>query len=141
MIFLSLHSQYLDESSISELQFPIFVDSLALFNLFLLFYIGQKLHSEMADSVHTIYASKWHHYPRSVRRFVLLMMMRAQKPFHLTACWFIRMNLERYVDVSVELLQWLQCRIGFNEYYFFALSAAKVLKNIYSAFMILRSSN
>lgn len=91
--------QYWDESSIFDLQFPINILLSSLFDLFILFYIGQKLRSDLADSIDKIYATEWHRYPCSVRRHVLLMILRAQKPFTITACWCIPMNLEAYVGV------------------------------------------
>lgn len=71
-----------------------------LITLAIFYYLGQRIHSNMMDLSDTIYQTEWYQYPRSVRRFVLLMMMRSQRPFHLTANGLIRMNLENFVRVS-----------------------------------------
>lgn len=53
------------------------------------------------DLSDTVYQMEWYRYPRSVRRFVLLMILRAQKPFYLSAFGILPLSLEVYVGVSI----------------------------------------
>lgn len=96
-----ISNQYLDESSFVELQFPLVLMPSVLCILFSYFWIGQKLRSDLLQLSDDIYQLEWHRYPRSLRRFVSLMMMRAQKPFYINAFGFVQLKLETFVDVSM----------------------------------------
>lgn len=47
-----------------------------------------------------IYQSEWYKYPRSMRRFIELMIMRAQKPFYLSAYGLMICTLENFIKVG-----------------------------------------
>lgn len=83
------------------MQMPIINIGFHLQLLFILFFIGQKLHSELMDLNGMIYNSHWYRYPRSVQRFVFILMMRAQQPFHLSAYGIMECNLRNFVGVSL----------------------------------------
>lgn len=58
----------------------------------------------MTDLSDQIYQTEWHRFPRSVRRFVQLILMRAQKPFYLSAFDMMTLNLKGFVCVSTYLM-------------------------------------
>lgn len=64
------------------------------------FYLGQNFHTNSMDSSRAIYDTKWYQYPRSAQRFVLIMLMRTQLPFYLSAYGVLELNLENFVIVS-----------------------------------------
>lgn len=76
--------------------------------LYIFFYFGQKLNSNLLELSDMIYQSEWHQYTPSVRRFVLLMIMKAQRPVYLSAYGLIELNSENFVNVSMRL-----CRFYF----------------------------
>lgn len=77
------------------------IGSGAITLLFVLFYLGQMFHSQLAGLGDDIYHTKWHQYPRSVRRFVHLIIMRSQKPFYLSALGIMTLDLKGFVRVSI----------------------------------------
>lgn len=79
---------------------PITASICPLILLFIFFYLGQQFHSSLLGLSDTVYQTEWYRYPRSVRRFLLLMILRAQKPFYLCAYNILALNLENYVGVS-----------------------------------------
>lgn len=87
----------------SDLEMPFTVSTFPLVILFMYFYMGQKYHSLLMGLSDAIYQTKWHGYPRSVRRFILLMILRSQRPFYLSAYGMMTLTLENYVRVS----QWI----------------------------------
>lgn len=86
--------------SIYDLRIPILTTIFPLSLLFIFFYLGQNIHSNSMDLSNMVYQTDWHRYPRSVRRFVLLMILRSQKPFYLSAYGIMTLNYENYVTVS-----------------------------------------
>lgn len=92
------------EMSIQDLQLPMFVVLAGLLVLFFVFKTGQILHSDLAELNDHVYQLQWQRYPRSVQRFVFMMMMRAQKPYYLVACGLFQINLETYVGVSKAII-------------------------------------
>lgn len=95
-----IYFQYSSSISTLDLQISIVSILFSLKMLFICFYVGQKLHSDLMGLSDMIYQSDWHRYPPSVRRFQLLMMMRAQQPFYLSAYGVVRCTLENYIGVS-----------------------------------------
>lgn len=92
--------QYRGSNALYHLQASILLCLFSLSTLAILFYLGQHFHSSAMELSVTIYQSEWHRYPRSVRRFVLLMMQRSQRPFYLSAYGIMSLNLENFVGVS-----------------------------------------
>lgn len=72
----------------------------ALSSLAIYYFLGQEIHSDLLQLSDDIYQSEWYHYPRSVRQFVWLMMLRAQQPFFVSAYGVMELNLENYLAVS-----------------------------------------
>lgn len=83
-----------------DLQASILVIAFPLQMIFAFSYIGQKVHSDLMNLSDMLYQSEWYRYPRSVRRVLLLMMVRAQHPFYLSAYGIMRCTLENFVRVS-----------------------------------------
>lgn len=83
-----------------DMQVPIFVSIFPLILLAILFYLGQKYHSNVNELSDAIYQSAWYRYPRTLQYFVLNIMIRSQQPFHLSAIGIIKLNLENFVGVS-----------------------------------------
>lgn len=114
--------------------FPIADALLTLQFLFVVFYIGQKLHSNLLELSDEIYQLEWHRYPRSLRRCAQLMMIRAQRPFYLSAYGIMPFTLANFVRVSLnrDYSLWVFRR---DSHY---LIDIQVLKGVYSAIMLLR---
>lgn len=68
--------------------------------LFFLFFFGEILHTNLIDLGQMVYQSEWYRYPLCTQRFVLIMIMRAQHSFHVSAYGIVRCNLENFVGVS-----------------------------------------
>lgn len=79
---------------------PLLTVALLLELLLVLFYFGQMLHSNLINLSELIYQSDWYQYPRSVQRFVRLMIMRAQKQFYISAYGILSCHLENFAGVS-----------------------------------------
>lgn len=71
--------------------------------LFFLFFFGEILHTDLLELSERIYQSEWYRYPVCTQRFVLIMIMRAQHSFHVSAYGIVRCNLENFVGVSEKL--------------------------------------
>lgn len=95
-----LHFQYKGSDFFSDLQMPFSASIFPLIILFIYFYMGQKFHSNSMNLSDAIYQTEWHRYPRSVRRFVLLIILRSQKPFYLSSYGILKLNLKNFVGVS-----------------------------------------
>lgn len=102
-IILKLMIQYFQYSgtvSLYELQMPYLATIFSLLILLTLFYFGQKVHTNLLELSDVIYQLEWYRYSPRVRRFMLLMLLRAQQPFYLSAYGIMALNLENYVGVS-----------------------------------------
>lgn len=80
--------------------FPIAATTFILQVVFLLFYLGQMLHTNLIDLSEVIYQSEWHRYSQCMKYSVLIMIMRAQQPFYVSAYGVMHCNLENFVGVS-----------------------------------------
>lgn len=98
----SIQFQYTGNAIIYDLQMPFNAACFANNLLFILFNLGQMFHSKLIGLTDTIYQTEWHRYPRNVRRFVQLVIMRSQRPFYLSAFGIIELNLENYIAVSTK---------------------------------------
>lgn len=92
--------QYTGSNIIRDLHMPFAGTAYPLVIFAILFYFGQNFNSTMMELSVTIYKSEWYQYPRSVQRFVLLMMQRSQRPFHFSAYGLIELHLQNYLGVS-----------------------------------------
>lgn len=79
---------------------PILGTVAPLVIMFIYFYLGQKFHTDLMDLSDAIYQTKWYRYPSNVNRFVLIMMMRSQQPYFLSAFGAIKLNFVNFVHVS-----------------------------------------
>lgn len=71
--------------------------------LFFLFFFGEILHTNLIDLSEMVYQTEWYRYPVCIQRFVLIVIMRAQHSFHVSAYGVVRCNLENFVGVSKKL--------------------------------------
>lgn len=94
-----IHFQYSGTDYIYDLQMPFLGMSAPLCLSFIYFYIGEEFHSLLMDMSDAIYQTEWHRYPPSVQRYLLLMIMRARRPFYLSAYGIVTMNLPNFVGV------------------------------------------
>lgn len=79
---------------------PILGTVCPLFVMFIYFYLGQKLHTNLMELSDAIYQTGWHRYPSKVNCFILIMMMRSQQPYFLSAFGAIKLNFVNFVHVS-----------------------------------------
>lgn len=68
--------------------------------LAILFYLGENFHTISMNLTDVIYQMKWYQHPGSVRRFLVIMMIRSQQPFYLSAYGIMKLNLENFLRVS-----------------------------------------
>lgn len=115
---------------------PIFMVIFGLLLLQILFYFGEKVHSDLLNISHMIYETEWHRYPCKIRLYVLLMMVRSQKPFYLSAYGIIDLHLINFVGVSI-LTSRTKPEKLFEEKN--NVIPFQVLKWIYSALMVFRT--
>lgn len=99
-VFFSDILQYSGSNFIYDLQMPILGSVLPLIQLAVIFYLGQKFNTISMNLSDMIYQSEWYLYPQSVRRFMLIMLMRSQRPFCVRAYGVMELNLENFVRVS-----------------------------------------
>lgn len=97
----SQYFQYL--TTFFDLLMPICIVIFGLLVQYILFYFGEKLHSDLMSLKNITYQTKWYRYPYKIRLFVLMMMVRAQKPFYLGAYGIIELNLMNFLVVSISI--------------------------------------
>lgn len=93
-------SQYRGNNFIYDLQMPIMASGVSLTSLAILFYIGESFHLTVMEVSHAIYRLEWYRYPRNVQRLLILMILRAQEPFYLSAFDIVEVNLRNFLGVS-----------------------------------------
>lgn len=96
----SILFQYLDRTTISKLFVPIMGVVLYPSFLFIFFYSGQMLHSNLMQLNELICQSEWYRYPSTVQRSIVMMMRRAQQPFYLSVYGVVTLRLDNYVKVG-----------------------------------------
>lgn len=79
---------------------PIMASGVSLTSLAILFYIGESFHLTVMEVSHAIYRLEWYRYPRNVQRLLILMILRAQEPFYLSAFDIVEVNLRNFLGVS-----------------------------------------
>lgn len=102
--------------------------------LFAFCYLGQILHSNLIDLPDVIYQSNWYRHTRYIQHFILLMLMRAQQPFYISAFGIMRGNLESFVGVSIAAKQCCDPHT-FNTLIF---TDFQMMQSVYSVLMLLR---
>nr|WJJ63311.1 odorant receptor 11 [Pachyrhinus yasumatsui] len=66
---------------------------------FMICYGGQRITDESLDVSHAIYKSNWYNLPVNLRKYILIMIMRAQKPLHLRADYVGFFSLPLFIHV------------------------------------------
>lgn len=94
--------QYWGITPLVEFRLPFAIFTFCLFGLFAAFYNGQRLHSHLTELSDEIYQLEWHQYSNHMRRHLILMMVRAQRPFYLSAYGIMPFTLENFVQVRIE---------------------------------------
>ncbi|CAG9119404.1 unnamed protein product [Plutella xylostella] len=61
--------------------------------------IGQIISDHSMQLADAIYSSNWTHADQSTKRTLLILLMRTQKPFELTAKGFVTMDLNTFTDI------------------------------------------
>lgn len=119
---MSIFSQYDGVASFYAMQMQLMVIAYLLQLIFVFFYLGQMLHTSLDDLSDAIYQSEWYRYPRNIQKFVLIIILRAQQPLHISAFGIMQCNLANYLGVSethvglsgtTDILMsifWLDCR-------------------------------
>lgn len=131
-LFFLVNFQYSGTNFLSDMQLPLMASALPLASLFVLFYMGQRIHSNLRDLSDAIYQTEWHRYPRGVRHFIQLMILRSQKPFHLSAYGIIELKLENYVAVSENVCR----RMKYNQFIFIRYSILVAQMDVLSIHII-----
>lgn len=75
---------------------------LPLILLGLTFFMGQRIHTNAMSLNDAIYQTHWPGYPLSVRRYVVLMMLRSQQSYYLSAYGIMQLHLENFVQVILQ---------------------------------------
>lgn len=83
---------------------PIAGMASALNLLFIFFYFGQILHTNLNNVSEMIYQTVWYRYPHRVQRFILIIMVRARRPFFISAYGVMHCNLENFLGVSSSVI-------------------------------------
>lgn len=126
--------QYSGNNFAADLQIPIITLTAPLITMFVHFYIGQKFHLQLIHLGEMVYQSEWHRYPSYVKRYLLMVIMRSQKSYFLSAFGVMTLCFENYVAVSRSELNTMSSKSNQILHHDF-----QVLKWIYSTFMLLRS--
>lgn len=92
--------QYSGTNLIYDLQMPVLAAIFPMIILYILYYMGEKFHSNFLGLSDAAYQAKWYQCPRNVRRFLQLMMMRSQQKFYFSAYGILPCTLEKFVGVS-----------------------------------------
>lgn len=95
--------QHLGTTPLGELQQTIAGTSFLLLFLFVLFYTGQILHSNLLEMADKVFEAEWYRYPCIVQRCLLLMAMQTQRPFFISAYGILKFNLENFLRVNSSL--------------------------------------
>lgn len=92
--------QYPGNNLFYDMQMPIAITFFTINSLAILFSMGQQLNTHMVILSDANYLTEWYRYPRSVQRYLPLLMMQSQRPFYLSAYGIMELNLENFVQVS-----------------------------------------
>ncbi|XP_045762472.1 putative odorant receptor 92a [Maniola jurtina] len=72
---------------------------LSLSQVFLLCYFGDLLMSSSIELSQTVYSCRWYDVEPAIRRSVLIILIRSQKPCKVTACNFADLNLSAFSTI------------------------------------------
>lgn len=134
--------QHDESASVIGMIMPITVIACFIELLFFYTYFGQILHLGVSHFGGSIYESECYRYPVRVQRFVLMMMMQAQRPFYISAYGIMRCNLELFVGVKTqgeEEEEWICIGQVYCYIVWWAISIEfQAVKMIYTAFRVMR---
>lgn len=100
IVFFYVFLQYSGDDVVADLQMPLLAITFPLTALTVYFYIGQKFHTQLYELSYIGYETEWYRYSSHVRRFLLLMIMRSQQPFYLSAYGIMELRMQNYINVS-----------------------------------------
>ncbi|XP_076677955.1 odorant receptor 4-like [Andrena cerasifolii] len=83
------------------------VMSTCLSQLFAYSYVGDYLTVQMEGIGYSFYSSSWYDLPRYLSRDIVLILLRSQRPVHLTAGKFIVVNMESYMSIMKTSMSYL----------------------------------
>lgn len=95
----TLSFQFLDRMTVTTMFLP-FISVLAYsVLLFTIFFAGEILHSNCLQLSDIIYESEWYRYPHDIKRSILIVMIRAQQPYHLSIYGILKFRSTKFVEV------------------------------------------
>lgn len=59
------------------------------------------LTQQYANIPDVVYNMRWYQYPRKYQNYVLMIMMRSQRPYYINGFGIMRCTLETFVNVSL----------------------------------------
>lgn len=95
-----MNFQHSGNDKFYDLQTPVLMLISAIASQFILFNSGQEFHTNSARFGDIIYKTEWYRYPRSLQRFVQLVIMRYQRPYYLSVFGVMAFHLENFVRVN-----------------------------------------
>lgn len=84
-----------------DLQMPIMAIMFTMELLFIFFYFGHILTTQLLNLCDLIYYSEWYRYPLKVQQCIPIMLQRSQKRFYISGYGIMACNLENFLGVSV----------------------------------------
>lgn len=75
---------------------------IAISNIFVYCYFGQKVTTKFGQIANEAYASQWYNYPLNEQKALMLMMIRAQRPFYFTGYFISSCSLPTFKAVRAE---------------------------------------
>lgn len=67
--------------------------------IFLHSYIGEQLNRESANLHMTIYSIPWYNMPPNMMKDIIVIMLRCNRPFNLTAGKMYNMNFQNFMGI------------------------------------------
>lgn len=83
-----------------DMAFPILAIIFNMTGLAIVFFLGQRIHTNMMSIADGLSQTMWYKCPLKVQRIILLMIMRSQQPFYLTAYGVVDLTLQNFLVVS-----------------------------------------
>lgn len=107
----------------------------AISMIFTYCYFGQKITTKCEEIANVIYATKWYEFPQDEQKYLMLMMIRAQRPFAFSGYFCSTCALATFKAVFERLFGFLII----SELIDFLWSWFQINNSAFSYFMILRA--
>lgn len=88
-------------------------------NIFVYCYFGNLVTIKLAEIADASYSMLWYKYPLQQQKYVILLLVRAQRPFYLTGYFRTSCTLERFTGVSISDLIAREQKFWFKIKYLF----------------------